>query len=376
MSNTNSINSHPKYITYPEHLDPSTALDIFPSYDLILDCTDAPQTRYLISDAAVLCGKPFVSASALKTDGQLMVLNHPPTPHPQDRNGLLSGPCYRCVFPLPPPAESVVSCGEGGILGPVVGVMGVLMALEAIKLICSGSMKLEKAESLPSPLLASSPEPSLQHSMTMLTASGSGLSTFRSIRLKGKRTDCIACSSNAKIDMEYVKSGFLDYAIFCGAAYPVSVLGKQDRIGAEELSGYMQESKQNSIQTLPNLNGHVTSSDHSVPSCSSQQPIIVDVRDEAQFSICSLPKSINIPWTILQSYKNIHDDTDPLLELKLSLKRNAHANVYTICRLGNDSQLAVRKLEQLNLGKQLSIKDVSGGFKAWKQNVDKDWPEY
>ena len=357
-------------------MDPVTALDIFPSYDLILDCTDTPQTRYLISDVAVLCGKPFISASALKTDGQLMILNHPPTPHLQQRNGVSSGPCYRCVFPRPPPADSVVSCGEGGILGPVVGIMGVLMALEAIKLIYSGSIKLENGGSLPSLLQASDSQSSLKHSMTMLTASGSGLSTFRSIRLKGKRTDCIACSFNATIDAKYLRSGSLDYAVFCGAAIPVSVLGKEERIGVEELSKHMQDSKHNSIPSLPNLNGHVLSSDHLAPSSPGRPPIIVDVRDEAQFSICSLPRSINIPWNVLQSYKNTHDDTDALLELKSQLKRGNYANVYTICRLGNDSQLAVRKLEQLNLGGQLSIKDVSGGFKAWKQNVDKDWPDY
>jgi len=75
-------------------------------YDLVVDCTDAPSTRYLISDAAVVCSKPLVSGSALGTEGQLAVY------------GYQGGPCYRCVFPTPPPAESVFTCGEGGILGP------------------------------------------------------------------------------------------------------------------------------------------------------------------------------------------------------------------------------------------------------------------
>ena len=82
------------------------AIEILKNYDLIVDCTDAPSTRYLISDTAVVLSKPLVSGSALGAEGQIAVYGY---------NG---GPCYRCVFPDPPPAESVMTCGEGGILGP------------------------------------------------------------------------------------------------------------------------------------------------------------------------------------------------------------------------------------------------------------------
>jgi molybdopterin/thiamine biosynthesis adenylyltransferase len=82
------------------------AIEILKNYDIIVDCTDAPSTRYLISDAAVVLSKPLVSGSALGTEGQIAVYGY---------NG---GPCYRCIFPNPPPAESVLTCGEGGILGP------------------------------------------------------------------------------------------------------------------------------------------------------------------------------------------------------------------------------------------------------------------
>jgi adenylyltransferase and sulfurtransferase len=75
-------------------------------YDVVVDCTDTPSTRYLISDSAVISSKPLVSGSALGTEGQIAVYVH--------RNS----PCYRCMFPTPPPAESVLTCGEGGILGP------------------------------------------------------------------------------------------------------------------------------------------------------------------------------------------------------------------------------------------------------------------
>ena len=82
------------------------AISIIEQYDIVVDCTDAPSTRYLISDATVVLSKPLVSGSALGTEGQITVY------------GYRGGPCYRCVFPNPPPAESVLTCGEGGILGP------------------------------------------------------------------------------------------------------------------------------------------------------------------------------------------------------------------------------------------------------------------
>ena len=95
------------------------------SYDVILDCTDNPATRYLLSDTAVLLGKPLVSGAAQRFDGQLCTYNLGP-----------DGPCYRCLFPRPPSSpEAAPSCEETGILGPVTGVIGSLQALEAIKII-------------------------------------------------------------------------------------------------------------------------------------------------------------------------------------------------------------------------------------------------
>jgi adenylyltransferase and sulfurtransferase len=85
---------------------PNNAVSIVQQYDVIVDCTDTPSTRYLISDSAVICGKPLVSGSALGTEGQITLYRYQ------------GGPCYRCIFPSPPPPESVLTCGEGGILGP------------------------------------------------------------------------------------------------------------------------------------------------------------------------------------------------------------------------------------------------------------------
>ena len=103
---THRLNPYVGIECYDTGITAQNAIEILTKYDVVVDCTDAPSTRYLISDAAVVLSKPLVSGSALGTEGQITVYGY---------NG---GPCYRCIFPTPPPAESVLTCGEGGILGP------------------------------------------------------------------------------------------------------------------------------------------------------------------------------------------------------------------------------------------------------------------
>lgn len=99
------MNSTIKVIPYKIQLDSNNALDIIKCYDVILDATDNVATRYLLNDACVLNNKPLVSGSALKFEGHLSVFNY-------------NGPCYRCIFPKPPPPETVTNCGDGGVFGP------------------------------------------------------------------------------------------------------------------------------------------------------------------------------------------------------------------------------------------------------------------
>ncbi|KAG7691575.1 hypothetical protein KL930_005205 [Ogataea haglerorum] len=110
--------------THPVALSQDNSFGIFEQYDIVLDCTDTPATRYLINDTAVLLGLTIISGSGLKTEGQLSILNFNNT-----------GPCYRCFYPTPPPPSSVTACSDGGVLGPIIGIMGVMMALEAIKVV-------------------------------------------------------------------------------------------------------------------------------------------------------------------------------------------------------------------------------------------------
>ena len=109
--------------THEERLTSHNALEILGNYDVIIDGTDNFAARYLTNDASLLLGKPNVYGSIFRFDGQVSVFATP------------GGPCYRCLYPEPPPAHLVPSCAEGGVLGVLPGVVGTLQAIEAIKLI-------------------------------------------------------------------------------------------------------------------------------------------------------------------------------------------------------------------------------------------------
>lgn len=289
--------------TYPMHLECHNSFKIFKHYDLILDCTDAPAVRYLINDTAVLLGKPVVSASALKTEGQLSIFNFE------------NGPCYRCFYPVPPPADSILSCGDGGIIGPVVGVMGVMQATEAIKVLCD----LYKDRFKPFLLL---------YSAFSLEA------PWKYFKMRGKSKKCRVCGPSSDIGQEHIESGMIDYTAFCGRSIPFA-LSPSDRVDVKEYAKLSDK-----VHTL------------------------LDVRPREQFSICSLPGSINIPLSELRDKQ-----AQQLTNCKLP--------IYVICRYGNDSQVAVEFIRKSWNGKsKLEILDVVGGLQQWSLQIDDSFPIY
>ena len=350
------LNPHVTYNRYPFHLAADKTISIFEAYDLVLDCTDHPTSRYLISDACVLACKPLVTASALKTEGQLMVLNNPPRP-PGDAHG---GPCYRCIFPKPPPPNSVLSCGEGGILGPVVGVMGVLQALEAIKVL-TGQTNMSAPSPTPTPDTPVSnpsnaagaginqqppPKPIDKPTLTMFSAYS--LPQFRSVRLRGRRLvsssadgGCLACANRPDgITREHMMSGMLDYVAFCGTVPPTDVLPSESRISVQDFAKLAPDGSH----------------------------VLIDTRDETQFTICALRGSVNIPWT---------GNAESWLQqaaMNRALAEDGRRR-FVICRLGNDSQLATRAMID-RMGDAFGVMDIKGGFKAWREHVDDKWPNY
>lgn len=158
------INPHVHLELHEVRLDADNVMDLLAGYDLVVDGSDNFPTRYLVNDACVLLGKPLVFGSVLRFDGQVSVFD------------AQRGPCYRCLFPEPPPPGTVPSCAEGGVLGVLPGIVGSLQALEAIKLI------LGKGESLGGRLLL---------------FEGLGLD-FREVAI-GKDPDCPVCGTSPRI---------------------------------------------------------------------------------------------------------------------------------------------------------------------------------
>ncbi|KUI60960.1 Adenylyltransferase and sulfurtransferase uba4 [Cytospora mali] len=345
------LNPLPTYVPHREHLTPQNAEDIVSQYDLVLDCTDHPTSRYLINDICILLRKPLVSASALRTDGQLIVLNSPPTP--QGTVSPESPPCYRCVFPKPPPPESVVSCGEGGILGPVVGVMGILQALEAIKIISAGLHVSSPASDDAGKKMASP---------TLLLFSGGavGAPSFRSVRMRGRRKDCFACGegAEARLTLETLRGGGLDYVAFCGGmSAPVKLLGDEERVSAREYHDQVLKSGDGSLK----------------------KGWLLDVREKELFDICHIDGAANVPYSRIQSSSRSRrpdqeDGTAAPDWIPSDLAEDAP--IYVVCRLGHDSQLVAKQLKDLGHDKnrQRFIGDIKGGMRAWKTEVDETLP--
>ncbi|KIX93348.1 uncharacterized protein Z520_10991 [Fonsecaea multimorphosa CBS 102226] len=277
------------YVCHEEPASASNILDIVSHYDLVLDCTDNPATRYLISDACVVLQKVLVSGAAQRAEGMLIVLNSPPTPS----EGNEKGPCYRCVFPRPPAPETVRGCSEIGILGPVVGVIGTLMAGEAIKIITSGghlSPQTTAGQSVDNTrALGGTPGQERQHTMLLYnTYAADPRSMFRTIGMRGRRKDCVACGDDealttkglSKITAEVISHGRVDYQAFCGVLEDVTLLSDNNRIHARDFLREHAEAEAQQDQTGRRKG----------------KPIVVDVREEHEYELGpKVRDSVNIP---------------------------------------------------------------------------------
>jgi sulfur-carrier protein adenylyltransferase/sulfurtransferase len=178
-----AINPDVNVVKYKTRLDASNIMEIIPGYDVIVDGVDNFPTRYLLNDATVRLGIPVVSASILGFDGQLSVFK------PYD------GPCYRCLYPVPPPAELAPSCGANGVLGVLPGTMGLLQATEVVKLVTGAG------------------EP-LVGRLLLYEALGA---TFTELKVR-RDPECPICSRPADEITDEEMGVFPDYEAFCAAA--------------------------------------------------------------------------------------------------------------------------------------------------------------
>jgi sulfur-carrier protein adenylyltransferase/sulfurtransferase len=177
------INPDVNVVKYETRLDASNIMEIIEGYDVIVDGVDNFPTRYLLNDATVRLGIPVVSASILGFDGQLSVFK----PH--------DGPCYRCLYPTPPPAELAPSCGANGVLGVLPGTMGMLQATEVVKLIVGAGEPLIGRLLLYDALAAS----------------------FTELKVR-RDPECPVCSRDPSEISDEEMGVFPDYEAFCAAA--------------------------------------------------------------------------------------------------------------------------------------------------------------
>jgi adenylyltransferase/sulfurtransferase len=220
-----AINPEIRVDTYETALTSKNALDLFAPYDIVLDGTDNFPTRYLVNDACVLLGKPNAYGSIFRFEGQASVFGAP------------GGPCYRCLYPEPPPPGLVPSCAEGGVLGVLPGVIGTIQATEAIKLI------LGVGEPLVGRLL-------LYDALAM---------RFRELKLR-RDPDCPVCGDRPTV------RALIDYDQFCGvtpsAAPPVP------ETSVEELDARLRR---------------------------GDRVFVLDVREPNEYQICRIAGSTLIP---------------------------------------------------------------------------------
>uniref|UniRef100_A0A8D3CQM4 Adenylyltransferase and sulfurtransferase MOCS3 n=1 Tax=Scophthalmus maximus TaxID=52904 RepID=A0A8D3CQM4_SCOMX len=314
------LNSTVECIPYHLQLSPENALQLIQQYPAAESSTNINNvpTRYLVNDACVLSGRPLVSAGALRMEGQLTVYNY------------RGGPCYRCLYPVPPPPETVTNCSDGGVLGVVPGIMGCLQALEVVK-------------------IASGQGSCCGQQLLMFDAQDA---RFRSIKLRPKQADCAVCGKTPSV------TKLVDYESFCGSAATdkcrkLNLLSGDQRITVQDYQAILDKAE-------PHL--------------------LLDVRPLVEVDICQLPFSLNIPLSSLEERKSEHVQLfqERLGQLKQQLAGDRRPPVYVICKLGNDSQKAVQVLEQMSGSEvdTITVKDVRGGLTAWAKRVDPTFPQY
>jgi molybdopterin/thiamine biosynthesis adenylyltransferase/rhodanese-related sulfurtransferase len=243
---------------FETHLTSENSLDIMKDYDIIVDGTDNFPTRYLVNDACVLLGKPNVYGSIFRFEGQISIFGAP------------GGPCYRCLYPEPPPPGLVPSCAEGGVLGVLPGIVGAIQAAETLKVI------IGKGDALIGRLL-------LFDALAM---------RFRELKLR-KNPECPVCGAHPTV------TKLIDYAEFCG-------------IRGEEAPA--------SQTLIP----EITPRDFKARLDRGDNLFILDVREPHEYQICNLGGHL-IPLGDLSKRVNELDSSREIVAHCRSGKRSAEA---------------------------------------------------
>ena len=245
--------------TYNTQITSENAFEIMRPYDIVIDGTDNFPTRYLVNDACVLLGKPNVYGSIFRFEGQASVF------------ATADAPCYRCLYPEPPPPGLVPSCAEGGVLGVLPGIIGTIQATEAVKLI------IGQGTSLAGRLL-------LFDALEM---------RFRELKLR-KNPDCPVCGTSPTV------TELIDYQAFCGLTSQPAGLPADARIAPEELA-----------TKLGDGNG--------------ERPFLLDVREPHEWEIVRLEGASLIPVNTLAGHLDELPRDRPIVVYCKSGARSARA---------------------------------------------------
>jgi molybdopterin/thiamine biosynthesis adenylyltransferase/rhodanese-related sulfurtransferase/molybdopterin converting factor small subunit len=251
----NALNPHVQVETYEVALSSENALELFSKYDVILDGTDNFPTRYLVNDACVLTGKPNAYGSIFRFEGQASVF------------ATKDGPCYRCLYPEPPPPGLVPSCAEGGVLGVLPGIIGVIQATEAIKVILG----------IGEPLIGRF---MIYDALKM---------RFRELKLR-KDPECPVCGTNPTV------TKLIDYEQFCGMRPEPQTQTTGATVNEWEITPVELKKKLDAGET----------------------PFILDVREPNEYQINKIAGSTLIPLGELpRRYQELPRDREIITQCKM-----------------------------------------------------------
>jgi sulfur-carrier protein adenylyltransferase/sulfurtransferase len=301
------LNPHLNVVKHNTMLTSANALEILKDYDVIADGTDNFQTRYLVNDACVLLGKPNAYASIYRFEGQASVF------------GTEEGPCYRCLYPEPPPPGLVPSCAEGGVLGILPGLLGVIQATETIKLILG----------IGEPLIG-----------RLLLVDALGM-TFRTLKLR-KNAECPVCGPNPTV------TKLIDYDQFCGIAPPSKV-------------GPLEVARDKAVGDHPVVDGipQITVEELKRKLDAKEDIFVLDVREPHEYQIANL----GVPQIPVGEVERRIGE--------LAAQKNREVIVH--CRSGARSQKAALVLKQAGF---TNVSNLAGGILAWADKIDPTMPKY
>ncbi|KAL0886799.1 hypothetical protein Bca101_010782 [Brassica carinata] len=241
-------------------------------------------------------------------------------------NGGAEGPCYRCLFPTPPPTTACQRCSDSGVLGVVPGAIGCLQALETIK-------------------LASMVGEPLSERMLLFDALSARI---RIVKIRGRSAQCTVCGDNSTFNKQQFKDfDYEEFTQFPLSAGPLNLLPLESRISSKEFKEILQK---------------------------KERHVLLDVRPSHHYKIVSLPDSLNIPLANLEA--RLNELTSALKEKEdgdVNTGSYTNPSLYVVCRRGNDSQRAVQYLRDSGFS---SAKDIVGGLEAWAADVNPSFPTY